>query len=220
LATVAPFNAPIALAAKPVAPAKPAKPAASRSAAVAIRPIKAGATTDTLVAAALAQIGRTTSYDPSYVRLKYPGGDVPIDRGVCTDVVVRAFRGVGIDLQVAVHEDMVRHFSVYPRYGKSRPDANIDHRRVFNLAKFFARSGTAAPVTHNAADYLPGDVVMWDVDGLAHTGLVASAFADDSGRRLVVHNIGDGTQLEDILFEFPITGHFRYPLPRPPHVVS
>ncbi|MBW8826925.1 MAG: DUF1287 domain-containing protein [Acidobacteria bacterium] len=203
------------------AAAAPAAKSPERHAApVALRAIKAGATTDTLVAAALSQIGRTTLYDPSYVRLKYPGGDVPIDRGVCTDVVVRAFRGVGIDLQVAVHEDMARHFAAYPHYGKSRPDANIDHRRVFNLATFFARSGTAAPITHNGADYLPGDVVMWNVDGLAHTGLVASALADGTDHRLVVHNIGDGTQLEDILFEFPITGHFRYPLPRPAQVVS
>lgn len=164
-----------------------------------------------LVTAAVSQIGRTTLYDPAYVRLAYPGGDVPIDRGVCTDVIIRAFRAIGIDLQLAVHEDMVRHFSSYPRTGRSTPDANIDHRRVKNLAVFFNRSGAAVPVTQRPSDYLPGDVVMWDVGGLAHTGLVADALAPGTDRHTIVHNIGDGTQMEDILFEFPITGHFRYP---------
>ena len=166
---------------------------------------------ETLVTAAVSQIGRTTLYDPAYVRLAYPGGDVPIDRGVCTDVIIRAFRAIGIDLQLAVHEDMVRHFSSYPRTGRSTPDANIDHRRVKNLAVFFTRSGAAVPVTQRPSDYLPGDVVMWDVGGLAHTGLVADALAPGTDRHTIVHNIGDGTQMEDILFEFPITGHFRYP---------
>ena len=166
---------------------------------------------ETLVTAAVSQIGRTTLYDPAYVRLAYPGGDVPIDRGVCTDVIIRAFRAIGIDLQLAVHEDMVRHFSSYPRTGRSTPDANIDHRRVKNLAVFFTRSGAAVPVTPRPSDYLPGDVVMWDVGGLAHTGLVADALAPGTDRHTIVHNIGDGTQMEDILFEFPITGHFRYP---------
>ena len=166
---------------------------------------------ETLVTAAVSQIGRTTLYDPAYVRLAYPGGDVPMDRGVCTDVIIRAFRAIGIDLQLAVHEDMVRHFSSYPRTGRSTPDANIDHRRVKNLAVFFTRSGAAVPVTPRPSDYLPGDVVMWDVGGLAHTGLVADALAPGTDRHAIVHNIGDGTQMEDILFEFPITGHFRYP---------
>lgn len=164
-----------------------------------------------LVTAAVTQIGRTTLYDPAYVRLAYPGGDVPINRGVCTDVIIRAFRAIGLDLQLAVHEDMVRHFSSYPRTGRSTPDANIDHRRVKNLAVFFTRSGAAVPVTQRPSDYLPGDVVMWDVGGLAHTGLVADALAPGTDRHTIVHNIGDGTQMEDILFEFPITGHFRYP---------
>ena len=166
---------------------------------------------ETLVTAAVSQIGRTTLYDPAYVRLAYPGGDVPMDRGVCTDVIIRAFRAIGIDLQLAVHEDMVRHFSSYPRTGRRTPDANIDHRRVKNLAVFFTRSGAAVPVTPRPSDYLPGDVVMWDVGGLAHTGLVADALAPGTDRHTIVHNIGDGTQMEDILFEFPITGHFRYP---------
>jgi len=166
--------------------------------------------TQMMVTSAKSQIGVTTLYDPAYVRLSYPGGDVPMERGVCTDVVIRAFRSVGVDLQVVVHEDMVKNFSRYPRTGLSRPDTNIDHRRVRNLATFFTRTGAAVPITQEPADYLPGDVVMWDVSGLAHTGLVSDTFVPGTGRRFAIHNIGSGTQLEDILFEFPITGHYRY----------
>jgi uncharacterized protein len=161
-------------------------------------------------AAAKSQIGRTTLYDPAYTSLAYPGGDVPIERGVCTDVVIRAYRAIGIDLQVLVHVDMQKSFSSYPRTGLSRPDANIDHRRVKNLSMFFTRQGAAVPMTQNPADYLPGDVVMWDVSGLAHTGLVVDDLVPGTNRHLVVHNIGDGAQMEDIVFAFPITGHFRY----------
>ena len=164
----------------------------------------------TVIDAAMSQIGRTTIYDPAYVTLAYPGGDVPMVRGVCTDVIIRAFRAVGVDLQVAVYQDMRRAFSAYPSSGRSVPDPNIDHRRVKNLLVFFSRAGAAAPKTLDASDYLPGDIVMWDVGGLAHTGLVVTATAPGSDRHLMVHNIGDGAQLEDILFEFPITGHFRY----------
>ena len=164
----------------------------------------------TVIDAAMSQIGRTTLYDPAYIALAYPGGDVPMVRGVCTDVVIRAYRAVGVDLQVAVHQDMRRAFSAYPSSGRSVPDPNIDHRRVKNLLVFFSRAGAAAPKSLDAADYLPGDIVMWDVGGLAHTGLVVTATAPGSGRHMIVHNIGDGAQLEDILFEFPITGHFRY----------
>ncbi len=164
-----------------------------------------------VVAAAKAQIGVTVVYDPSYVRLAYPGGDVPLDRGVCTDVLIRAYRAIGIDLQVEVHIDMVKHFASYPRTGVRKPDSNIDHRRVRNLATYFTRHGAAVPQTLNPADYLPGDIVMWDVSGLAHTGLVADTTEPGTSRRLIVHNIGEGTQMEDILFSFPITGHFRYP---------
>lgn len=164
----------------------------------------------TVIDAALSQIGRTTLYDPAYMTLAYPGGDVPMVRGVCTDVVIRAYRAIGVDLQVAVHQDMRRAFSAYPSSGRSVPDPNIDHRRVKNLLVFFSRAGAAAPKSLDAADYLPGDIVMWDVGGLAHTGLVVTATAPGSERHMIVHNIGDGAQLEDILFEFPITGHFRY----------
>lgn len=165
-----------------------------------------------LVAAAEGQIGKTTIYDPAYVKLAYPGGDVPIERGVCTDVLIRAFRAIGIDLQVQVHEDMVKHFSNYPKSGLRKPDANIDHRRVRNLATFFTRRGAAVRVTKNTDDYQPGDVVTWDLNGsgLAHTGLVVDATVPGTSRHLIVHNIGSGTQREDVLFEFSITGHYRF----------
>lgn len=175
-----------------------------------------GSTVTALVAAAKSQIGRTTSYDPAYVALAYPGGDVPIDRGVCTDVLIRAFRGIGIDLQVQVHQDMLKRFSTYPKYGRSSPDANIDHRRVKNLSTFFTHMGAARPVTQDAADYLPGDIVMWDVGGLDHTGLVVDTLVPGTDRHQVVHNIGDGAQMEDILFAFPVKGHFRYPVAAAP----
>ena len=172
-----------------------------------------------LTASAHARIGKTVLYDPSYVRLSYPEGDVPDDRGVCTDVVVRAYRGAGIDLQKRVHEDMARHFSAYPRrWGLKRTDRNIDHRRVPNLRVFFKRHGQSLPVTANAADYKPGDVVTWDLKGtrccgfarLAHMGIISDKRSSDGKRPLVVHNIGAGTRLEDMLFTYTITGHYRY----------
>lgn len=163
-----------------------------------------------LAAAALEQVGKTTLYDPAYVKLAYPGGDVPADRGVCTDVVVRAFRTLGIDLQRELHQDMTRHFSSYPRlWGLARPDRNIDHRRVQNLRTWFGRRGHSVAVTARGEDYWPGDVVTVDVGGLAHIVVVAASWNAEGTRRLIVHNIGAGAQLEDRLFEFPITGHYR-----------
>jgi uncharacterized protein len=163
-----------------------------------------------LVAAAYAQIGVTRVYDPSYRRIAFPGGDVRLDRGVCSDVVVRAYRGIGIDLQRLVNDDMRRHFADYPHlWGLAAPDPNIDHRRVANLAVFFARRGGKLPVSAAAEDYRPGDIVTWRLPGgLAHIGLIADRRIE--GRPLVVHNIGAGAQLEDVLFAFPITGHYRY----------
>ena len=163
-----------------------------------------------LVAAAYAQIGVTRVYDPSYRRIAFPGGDVPLERGVCSDVVVRAYRGIGIDLQRLVHDDMRQHFADYPHLWKlTGPDPNIDHRRVANLAAFFARHGGKLPVSAAAEDYRPGDIVTWQLPGgLAHIGLIADRQIE--GRPLVVHNIGAGAQLEDVLFAFPITGHYRY----------
>lgn len=164
-----------------------------------------------LVAAARAQVGVTLLYDPSYQRIAYPMGDVPLERGVCSDVVIRAFRAVGIDLQQELHSDMTRHFAAYPKaWGLSRPDSNIDHRRVPNLATWFKRQGYALPVSRDAAQYRPGDIVMWLLgDKLPHIGIVSDRRSDDGARPLVIHNIGWGAREDDVLFEYRMTGHFR-----------
>lgn len=164
-----------------------------------------------LVAAARAQVGVTLLYDPSYQRIAYPMGDVPMERGVCSDVVIRAFRSVGIDLQQELHRDMTRHFAAYPKaWGLTRPDRNIDHRRVPNLATWFKRRGYALPVSQDAAQYRPGDIVTWLLgDKLPHIGVVSDRRSDDGARPLVIHNIGWGAREEDALFEYRITGHFR-----------
>jgi uncharacterized protein len=162
-----------------------------------------------------AAIGLTktkVTYDPAYFTMKYPGGDVPADKGVCTDVIIRAYRVLGIDLQKEVHEDMAANFSKYPRKWKlKRTDTNIDHRRVPNLMVFFARKGTIKPITGNASDYLPGDIVCWDLGGgVTHIGFVVKRKANGTDRCMVVHNIGAGQVLEDCLFQHTIIGHFRY----------
>jgi uncharacterized protein YijF (DUF1287 family) len=164
-----------------------------------------------LVAAAEAQIGVTVTYDPAYVRLAYPGGDVPRDRGVCTDVVIRAYRDAfGIDLQRLVHEDMKANFSRYPRsWGLSRPDPNIDHRRVPNLQTFFRRRGRALPA-ESPEDFAEGDLVTQMLPGnLPHIAIVTGQ-TGAGGAPLVVHNIGGGTRLEDRLLDFPLTGRYRF----------
>lgn len=164
-----------------------------------------------LVAAARAQVGVTLAYDPSYQRIAYPMGDVPLERGVCSDVVIRAFRAVGIDLQQEMHGDMKRSIAAYPRqWGLAAPDTNIDHRRVPNLVTWFTRHGHALPVASDAAGYLPGDVVAWNlVSGRPHIGIVSDRRTDDGARPLVIHNIGWGAQEEDVLFDYRVTGHFR-----------
>ncbi len=163
-----------------------------------------------LASAAESQVGKTLHYDPAYVKLDYPGGDVPLERGVCTDVVVRAMREVGIDLQAAVHEDMSADFGEYPRnWGLTRPDPNIDHRRVPNLRTYFQRTGKALSVSDRPEDYWPGDIVTWDVAGRPHIGIVSTIPAPDGRRYCITHNIGSGTRVEDRLFEFEITGHYR-----------
>ena len=151
-------------------------------------------------------------YDPSYFKIKYPNGDVPADRGVCTDVIIRAYRKLGIDLQKEVHEDMLAHFNKYPsKWGMRHPDSNIDHRRVLNLMAFFTRKGTAQSITATPADYLPGDIVCWDLgSGITHIGMVVNRKSADKKRYLIVHNIGSGQVLADCLFEFKIIGHYRY----------
>lgn len=164
-----------------------------------------------LVQAARSQVGVTLGYDPVYRRLDYPGGDVPLATGVCTDVLIRALRQQGLDLQKSVHEDMRAHFSAYPRnWGLQRPDRNIDHRRVPNLMTWLKRQGMALKVSDKPADYRAGDIVTWDLGrGLTHIGIVSDR-TSPAGVPLVLHNIGRGTQEEDILFGFAITGHYRF----------
>ena len=163
-------------------------------------------------AAALDRTQHAVRYDPAYVRLPYPGGDVPDDTGVCTDEVIRAYRAVGIDLQKEVHEDMAANFSAYPRkWGRREPDANIDHRRVPNLMVFFSRKGESLPITSRAEDYTPGDLVTWDLGGgLTHIGMVVDRKTLFTRRYMIVHNIGAGPRMEDVLFDWKITGHYRY----------
>ena len=151
-------------------------------------------------------------YDPEYYSIEYPNGDVPAGRGGCTAVIIRAYRLVGIDLQKEVHEDMMDHFGEYPdRWGLSHPDKNIDHRRVPNLMVFFERHGEVKPISDNPDDYLPGDMVCWDLGGgIDHIGIVVNKRSADGKRYMIVHNIGAGQVMEDCLFNFRITGHYCY----------
>ena len=151
-------------------------------------------------------------YDPSYFSIPYPNGDVPAGKGVCTDVVIRAYRKLGIDLQRLVHEDMKANFKKYPnRWGLTKTDRNIDHRRVPNLMTFFARHGKSLTVTNDPKEYLPGDIVSWDLVGnVPHIGIVIDKKSEDGTRYLIVHNIGAGQEISDCLFQFKITGHYRY----------
>jgi uncharacterized protein YijF (DUF1287 family) len=152
-------------------------------------------------------------YDPSYFQISYPNGDVPADKGVCSDVVIRAYRKLGIDLQKEVHEDMKVNFDNYPKkWGLSRPDKNIDHRRVPNLMVFFSQHGTVKKISQNPDDYKPGDIVCWDLNGrgLTHIGIVSRRKSEDGKRNLIIHNIGSGQVLADCLFGFKIIGHYAY----------
>ena len=164
-----------------------------------------------LLVAAMERTKLTVRYEPAYVRLDYPNGDVPADTGVCTDVVIRCYRALRFDLQKLVHEDMKRSFSAYPRnWGLKAPDKNIDHRRVPNLQTFFKRRGAALPVTQRAADYRPGDLITCTVAGrLPHIAIVVPA-PDGGSTPWIVHNIGQGPKCENRLFEFPLTGHYRF----------
>jgi len=165
-----------------------------------------------LISAAIERTKHNVVYNGAYIKIPYPMGDVPDNIGVCTDLVIRSYRFIGIDLQHSVHEDMKRHFSAYPKkWGLKRPDTNIDHRRVSNLKTFFKRKGAELPVSQNPADYKPADLVTWDLPGsLPHIGIVTHRKSPDGKRPLIVHNIGQGPVVEDMLFNFPITGHFRY----------
>ena len=175
------------------------------------KPAEMAPTGANLVVAARRQVGRTLTYDPAYVVLAYPMGDVPEERGVCADVIIRALRACGVDLQQAVHEDMKANFSAYPKtWGLKRTDRNIDHRRVLNLAVFLKRRRTSMPVTQEAAAYRPGDLVTCTVAGKLPHIMIVSNRCNGEGVPLIVHNIGQGAREEDRLFEFPLKGHFRW----------
>ena len=165
-----------------------------------------------LADSALTLTYQRVQYDPSYFKIAYPNGDVPADKGVCTDVVIRAYRKMGIDLQKEVHLDMQAHFSLYPqKWGLKHTDPNIDHRRVPNLMTFFSRKGTTLKITDKAEDYQPGDIVCWNLGGgITHIGIVSKKTTRDGKRHLIIHNIGAGQVLEDCLFTYKIIGHYRY----------
>ena len=168
---------------------------------------------DTLADSTLVLTEQSVRYDPSYFSIDYPNGDIPSDKGVCTDVVIRAYRKLGVDLQKEVHEDMISNFNKYPKnWGLTRPDKNIDHRRVPNLMTYFTRQGAELEISQNPKDYQPGDVVCWSLGGgITHIGIVVDKTSSyDTDRHLIVHNIGSGQVLEDVLFEYRIIGHYRF----------
>jgi len=177
----------------------------------------AASSADAVVSAALERTKASVRYDPAYVSLSYPGGDVPADTGVCTDVIIRTYRNAfNFDFQKAIHEDMRANFKAYPKnWGLKRPDKNIDHRRVPNIERFLKRKGAALAITKNAEDYLPGDIVSWRLGGsLPHIGIVSEK-KSEWGTPLIIHNIGAGPVEDDLLFNTPINGHFRF-LPEVP----
>lgn len=167
---------------------------------------------DKLSLAALELTKDHVIYDPSYFSIDYPNGDVPKGKGVCTDVIIRAYRKFGIDLQKEVHNDMKSNFNLYPKiWDLQKTDKNIDHRRVPNLMTFFSRKGTVKPITKNLKDYMPGDIICWNLGGaITHTGIIVNKKSRDGKRYLIVHNIGSGQVLQDCLFSFKIIGHYRY----------
>lgn len=166
--------------------------------------------TRTIVEAAIEQTTKKVVYDPTYFQIGYPNGDVPSDKGVCTDVIIRAYRAAGIDLQKEVHEDMVENFGLYPdKWGLTKTDTNIDHRRVPNLQVFFKRFGKELEISRNPESYRPGDIVTWNMpSGRPHIGLVSNL--SQNGMPLIIHNIGAGPKIENALFDFEISGHYRY----------
>jgi hypothetical protein len=187
-----------------------------------LKPIYESPVLERLVAAAVERTSHEVEYDASYFKLDYPNGDVPEGKGVCTDEVIRSYRALGIDLQKEVHEDMAANFSRYPtKFGLTTTDTNIDHRRVPNLRVFFERKGKSLPVTGEATDYRPGDIVTWDLNASqTHIGIVVDVLSATPGRYMIMHNIGQGPRIEDVLFAWKITGHYRYtgtppPAPKP-----
>lgn len=173
-------------------------------------PLTRKAFSQKLVAAAIERTHHHVRYVSDYVSIPYPGGDVPADTGVCTDEIVRIYRAVGVDLQKEVHLDMLRDLDAYPHRRQSRPDKNIDHRRVPNLMAFFSRRGQQLPITRISEDYWPGDIVAWNLGGgITHIGLLVDQ-RGPSGAYMIVHNIGRGPQIEDVLFDWKVIGHYRY----------
>jgi uncharacterized protein YijF (DUF1287 family) len=204
----------VASTASPASRGQAARQAATQNV---VRPSSGSSVLDKLVGAAIERTTHEVRYDPSYFVIDYPNGDVPSGVGVCTDEVIRSYRVVGVDLQKLVHEDMERDFNAYPRkWGMKKADKNIDHRRVPNLQTFFERQGASLPLTTDARDYKPGDVVTWDLGGgMTHIGLVVNVPSDaDASRMQIVHNIGAGPKMEDVLFGWKITGHYRYEGPK------
>ena len=164
--------------------------------------------------AAISIIDPSIDYDPAYFSIKYPNGDIPANKGVCTDVIIRTYRKLNIDLQKEVHEDMIANFSKYPnlkKWGMKKTDTNIDHRRVPNLEVFFERKGTKLPISEDSKDYKTGEIVTWMINNkLPHIGIVTNKKSEDGKRNLIVHNVGGGQVLEDCLFEYEIVGHYSY----------
>ena len=183
-----------------------------------VKPVYESPVLERLVAAAIERTTHEVEYDATYYKLDYPNGDVPAEKGVCTDEVIRSYRALGIDLQKEVHEDMQANFSRYPtKFGLTTTDTNIDHRRVPNLRVFFERKGKSLPVTDKATDYKPGDIVTWDLNvSQTHIGIVVDVPSATPGRYMILHNIGQGPEIEDVLFAWKITGHYRYTGPPPP----
>ena len=181
------------------------------------KPVYESPVLERLVAAAVERTKHEVEYDATYYKLDYPNGDVPSDKGVCTDEVIRSYRALGIDLQKEVHEDMKANFSRYPtQFNLRTTDTNIDHRRVPNLRVFFERKGHSLPITDEAADYQPGDIVTWDLNtSQTHIGIIVDVHSATPGRYMIMHNIGQGPKIEDILFAWKITGHYRYTGPPP-----
>lgn len=174
---------------------------------------------DGLVAAAIERTHHSVKYVSAYIHLDYPGGDVPSDTGVCSDEIIRAYRAVGVDLQKEIHEDMVKNWADYSskaKWHQAHPDSSIDHRRVPNLMVFFGRKGESLPISLRLEDFSPGDIVTWDLGGdVPHIGIAVNVKSAESGRPLIVHNIGQGPRMEDVLFSWKITGHYRYLGPPP-----
>ena len=169
-------------------------------------------TSENISKAAIELTKDEVKYDGKYYSIPYPNGDVPNGIGVCTDVIIRTYRSLGLDLQKEIHEDMKNNFDKYPKiWGLKKPDKNIDHRRVPNQMTYFERQGSSLQITNKSENYLPGDVVAWDLGGgTTHIGVVVNKKSLFSDNYMIVHNIGAGQNIDDCLFDFKIIGHYRF----------